>query len=732
MRGVVAFTRADDRAICNTMRVRLVTLRAKRVHQVTELHVRNARTCDPARYGAPAREPFIWSACEGPADVHVGATAHTQPHPLMRHLFLALASTLVLAGCSDDDSPTPPTPTPSIALAVSPTDPTLRAGGAPASITITVTRNAGYTGPVDLVLEGLPTGITGTLTPQQIPAGATTAQLQLTAVATVPAGSVTFTVRGNGTGIQPQTASVALAVTAAAIAGYSFALTPDTISLRQGQAGSVAIRLTRTTGFTGGVTFVADSVPAGLTAAIVPTTPVTGDTARLNVSAGATAAAGSFTLRVRGSATGTTDSTKTLRVTVTASGGITLTSVPATLTAAPGDTARATLRITRTAPFAGAVTLAPDTTLPAGLSATFTPATIPAGADSARIAIAIGATADTGQRIIRLRATGDGVSNAVATITLAVRPTQGFSFTAPTDTLRAVQGGSVRGALRITRTGGFAGPVTFTADSLPTGVAATFAPPSPVAGDTTGVTFAVGATAAAGSYAIPIRATAAGLPTVSRTVRLVVSATGSIAVRLDPDSIAGAPRDTIRTLIRVTRTAPFAGVVRIGLDTALRAGVTAQFARDSLLANQDTVTLRLIVTDTTIAGRVPFAVRATGTGVANARAAGVITVGPRAAAGFTLRGAPDTLVVAQGASGTSTITITRDMGFTAPVTITTTGAPMGVTATVTGSPVMGTSATIAYAAAMTAAVGTTSITVTGTATGATTRTATFVLRVRAP
>jgi hypothetical protein len=652
----------------------------------------------------------------------------------MRHLLLALAGTMLLAGCSDDDDDNPVQPTPSIALAVTPTDPTLRAGGPPASITVTITRNAGYTGPVDLVVEGLPTGITGAFTPQQVPAGATTSQLQLTAVATVPAGTVNFTVRGTGTGVQPQTASVALAVTAAAVVGYSFALAPDTLTLRQGQAGSVAIRLTRSTGFTAGVTFVADSVPAGLTAAVAPTGAITGDTARLNVTAGATAAAGTVTLRVRGTAAGTTDSTKTLRVTIVASGGITLAAVPATITGAPGDTARATLRITRTAPFAGAVTLAPDTTLPAGIAATFTPATIPAGTDSARVAFVIAATADTGQRTIRIRATGDGVANAVATIGLGVRPTPSFSFTAPADTLRAVQGGSARALLRITRSGGFTGPVTFTADSLPTGVAATFAPPSPVAGDTTGLTLAVGATAAAGSYAIPVRATATGLTPVTRTLRLVVTATGSIAVRLDPDSLNLTAGDSIRTLVRVTRTAPFTGVVRIALDTALRGGVTARFARDSLLATQDTVTMTLLVADTVSTARVPIAIRATGAGVSPARGTGVARVTARpATGGFTLAVAPaDTLVVAQGATGTSNITITRTMGFTGAVTIATTGAPTGVTATVTGSPAMGNTASIAYAVGAMVPVGTTTITVTGTSMGATTQTATFVLRVRAP
>jgi hypothetical protein len=41
----------DDRAICNTKRACPITLEAKYVHHVTELHVRHAPTWDPARHG---------------------------------------------------------------------------------------------------------------------------------------------------------------------------------------------------------------------------------------------------------------------------------------------------------------------------------------------------------------------------------------------------------------------------------------------------------------------------------------------------------------------------------------------------------------------------------------------------------------------------------------------------------------------------------------------------------
>jgi hypothetical protein len=95
-----------------------------------------------------------------------------------------------------------------------------------------------------------------------------------------------------------------------------------------------------------------------------------------------------------------------------------------------------------------------------------------------------------------------------------------------------------------------------------------------------------------------------------------------------------------------------------------------------------------------------------------------------------LAASPAALTVNQGASGTSTITITRINGFASAVTFSTGTLPAGVTAsfnpaTTTTS---GTSSVLTLAASATAATGTTTVTISG-AGGGLTRTTTVTLTV---
>jgi hypothetical protein len=87
------------------------------------------------------------------------------------------------------------------------------------------------------------------------------------------------------------------------------------------------------------------------------------------------------------------------------------------------------------------------------------------------------------------------------------------------------------------------------------------------------------------------------------------------------------------------------------------------------------------------------------------------------------------VTIAQGASGASTITLTRSGGFAAAVALTATGLPAGVTATFSPASATGPSSTLTLAAAATATTGgPASITVTGTS-GALARTTTISVTV---
>ncbi|MBO0799261.1 MAG: xyloglucanase, partial [Blastocatellia bacterium] len=98
---------------------------------------------------------------------------------------------------------------------------------------------------------------------------------------------------------------------------------------------------------------------------------------------------------------------------------------------------------------------------------------------------------------------------------------------------------------------------------------------------------------------------------------------------------------------------------------------------------------------------------------------------------FKLAASPANLTVNRGASGSSSLTITRSDGFTDSVTFSASGLPSGVSASFNPASTTGNSATLTITASGSAATGPTTITVTG-AGGGLTHTATISLTVNAP
>ncbi len=82
-------------------------------------------------------------------------------------------------------------------------------------------------------------------------------------------------------------------------------------------------------------------------------------------------------------------------------------------------------------------------------------------------------------------------------------------------------------------------------------------------------------------------------------------------------------------------------------------------------------------------------------------------------AGFSLSASPSSVSIAQGTSGTSTITITPQDGFNSSVTLSASGLPSGVAAAFTPNPTTATS-TLTLTASATATTGTSTVTITGT------------------
>ena len=150
----------------------------------------------------------------------------------------------------------------------------------------------------------------------------------------------------------------------------------------------------------------------------------------------------------------------------------------------------------------------------------------------------------------------------------------------------------------------------------------------------------------------------------------------------------------------------------------------------------------VIGTDTTSPYSFVFSNVAAGTYALSARAidnggaiglsnVATVTVNPPVTPDFSLSANPPSLTINRGASGTSTITITRINGFTSSVAFSATGLPAGVTAAFNPTSTAATSTVLTLAASATATTGAATVTVSGTG-GGLTHTTTINLTVSPP
>ena len=183
------------------------------------------------------------------------------------------------------------------------------AQGAAASIPVVITRNGEFTGDVNLTVEGLPTGVTATYAQPTLTTGqrVTTLTFNVGANATASTTPTAVTVRATGTGISPTTQVVNLTVNPNTTAGFGAAVTPAAFIVTAGQTATTNLTISRQNAFAGGVGFVLEGAPAGVTATFNPTS-LTGSTLSTAITIATTAAtpAGTYQMTLRGTATGAT------------------------------------------------------------------------------------------------------------------------------------------------------------------------------------------------------------------------------------------------------------------------------------------------------------------------------------------------------------------------------------------------------------------------------------------
>jgi uncharacterized membrane protein len=308
-------------------------------------------------------------------------------------------------------------PVPSFALAAAPGAVTVVAGQQGTS-TVSITRDGGFTGAVQLAAEGAPTGVTTSFSAN--PVTGASATLTLAVGASTVAGTYPITVRGTGTGVTERTATVTLTVTTQTpTPSLTIASAVGTATVAQGQSSAgIALTITRGGGLTGNATLALEGAPAGVTGTFTPN-PATATTSQLVLNVGATTAAGTYPLTVRGTV-GTTSGTAAISLTVTAAapGDFSLAMAPTAATLTAGTSTSPVVAITRTGGFTGTVNLTASGA-PAGVTVSFSPAAATGAQATMTVSTNVGTAAGT--YTITVRGNASGIAERTTTFALTVQ-----------------------------------------------------------------------------------------------------------------------------------------------------------------------------------------------------------------------------------------------------------------------------------------------------------------------
>lgn len=302
--------------------------------------------------------------------------------------------------------------TPSFSLSAVPSTVSVVAGQSGSS-TLTIARSGGFTGAVQLAAEGAPTGVTASFSVASV-TGTTSTLTLAVGTATAP-GTYPITVRGSGTGVAEQTATVTLTVSAAP--NFTIALAPAAATVATDGNVDVTVNITRTGGFTGAVEFVTSTLPTGVVATFNPRSTTSASTS-VSLRTSPLTPVGSYVIIIRGTGAGVGDRQATFTLTVRAAGDITLAVTPSSTTVTAGGSTNPTVTIQRSGGFTGLVALS-ATGAPAGVSVSFAPA----DATGAVSAMTITTTAGTapGTYPITIRGNATGIAERTATFTLTVQ-----------------------------------------------------------------------------------------------------------------------------------------------------------------------------------------------------------------------------------------------------------------------------------------------------------------------
>ena len=474
------------------------------------------------------------------------------------------------------------------------------------------------------------------------------------------------------------------------VPGFWLDSSQSSILINPGSTATTTVSITGADGFTGSVNLaVSSGLPTGVTASFSPN-PVTTGSSLLTLTASSSAPFANQAITITGTSGTLTASTNAM-VSVHAP-GFTLVALPATLGIAQGSSSTSTISVLPLYGFTGSVNLS-IAGLPAGVTASFSPVTT---TGTSTLTVTVSSTATPGSSNLTITGTS-GTVTANASLPLTIHaPSFSLSGTGPVTVGQGFTGAST---IYVTDQYGFTGNVNLAVSGLPNGVTAAFSP-NPATGISV-LTFTASSSASIGQSVVTVTGTSGAL-SATTTISLGVYAP-SFTLSAGGSASVG-QGSSVSSNVFVTSQNGFNGNVTLSVS-GLPSGVTALWSPNPTTSNS---TLTLAASSSVKVGQYSLTI----TGVSGSlKATTPLTLSVYAPT-FTLSSYYG-VSLGQGTTGTASVSVVPQYGFTGSVNLAVTGLPSGVTAAFSPNPTTGTS-TLTLTASSTAAVGQYTLTITGT------------------
>jgi hypothetical protein len=432
-------------------------------------------------------------------------------------------------------------PPPDFTLTATPPTLTLSAG-ATGTITFKMTALNGWNTPTTLSIPTIP-NVTASPTTGAFPGAGGSIDVTFTANVGAPNGTLPFTATASTPPVNiVTTRSAAATIVIQPPPDFSLTVTPLSVKVLQGDAGSVTVTANPLYGFGGtvtatfpaisGVTFSSSSPGPGPGTFLVPA----GGSTAVQFATTPSTPAGTSTVAFVGTAPGITGSrTGSFSLTVDPKPDFNLIVQPPTATLAVGGTTQVTVTVRGLNTFAGSVDVAAPTTIQ-GISFSPPTATIPVGGSAAfTVTASAAATGSAGGIFAGTSAAVAGVRTAPFTVSITTAPDFQVQLTPPSLVLPA--GASGPSSVSIVSINGFGGTFNVTI-TPPAGI--TVAPlsiPNVAASTSTPLNVTI-ASGVSGVFDVPVSAT-------STQTGLVRSATLRVSVPAQDYTLTAVPASLV-------------------------------------------------------------------------------------------------------------------------------------------------------------------------------------------